>query len=90
MTKFALGRLYDPYFRPDGVDGIDGVDGDYFRRFFTDTLGITTDCTWEIYVGELKELKRLGRQDSDTITGIYKALDVLRPSIIAISKDHIK
>lgn len=73
-TKFALRLIYHPYF-------LDGVDRYYLMHFFTSVLEIT-NCTWETYVEELKELKALGCEDSDTVTVIYKALDALRPTII--------
>ncbi len=83
QTKYALELLYGQCFR------LDGPDSSFVPQLLTATLGIT-GCTWEIYVDELKELQGLDCEDSDIITVIYKALDALRPQIIAISKDRLK
>jgi hypothetical protein len=57
--------------------------------FFTGVLGVT-DCDWEIYVNELKELKTSGCDNADTITVIYRALDGLRSTMDALSNDRLK
>ncbi len=70
-SKFALKRLYDQGLR------VDGSDITYLARFFTSAVGIT-DCTWEVYIDELKTLKESDCEDIDIISGIYTALDALR------------
>ncbi|KFY37775.1 hypothetical protein V494_04632 [Pseudogymnoascus sp. VKM F-4513 (FW-928)] len=79
-TKFALQRLYERS---------DGADSSSLAHFFTSVLKIT-DCTWETYVCELKELKISSCDNSDTIAVIYRALDTLRPTITAASMDLLK
>ncbi len=82
-TKFALRLAYEPYFQ------LNSVDNDYSTHFFTQTLGIT-DCTWEIYIDELKALKASDCTDADAISTIYEALDSMRPRTIGISKDQVR
>lgn len=79
-TKFALQRLYERS---------DGADSSSLAHFFTSVLKIT-DCTWETYVCELKELKISSCENSDTVAVIYRALDTLRPTITAASMDLLK
>jgi hypothetical protein len=81
-TKFALQRLYEPYFRLDG-------DGSSLEYFFTSILGVT-DGNWEIYVDELKELKTSSCENADNITVIYRALDNLQSTMDALSKERLK
>lgn len=82
-TKYALQRLYQPCF------GMGDVDSSYLTAFFTITLNIT-DCTWQIYVEELKALKASGCDDSDCMTAIYKALDGLRHAVTSTDRDALK
>ncbi|KAI1633135.1 hypothetical protein F4809DRAFT_624584 [Biscogniauxia mediterranea] len=70
VTKFALKRLVGACFCRDGADC------SHFDRFFFDTLGIT-ECTWEVYIEELKALKASGCDNIDTITAIYEEINVL-------------
>ncbi|KAI1487736.1 hypothetical protein F5X96DRAFT_681025 [Biscogniauxia mediterranea] len=70
VTKFALKRLIGACFCRDGADC------SHFDRFFFDTLGIT-ECTWEVYIQELKALKASGCDNIDTITAIYKEINAL-------------
>lgn len=74
MTKFALKRLYGTCFCRDGAEC------PHFTHFFCSTMGIT-ECTWEVYVEELKALKNSGCDDIDTITTIYRAITSLLPEI---------
>jgi hypothetical protein len=67
ISIYALRRLYDRFSSDDGSESA------HLEQFFTKTLGIT-DCTWETYVTELRELKRTSNSDVKRITGIYKAL----------------
>ncbi|KAI1125093.1 hypothetical protein F5Y10DRAFT_284521 [Nemania abortiva] len=71
-TKYVLKRLYNDCFCKDGAAC------PYFSRFFVETLGIQTFCTWQDYVEELKALKRNDCNDVDTITDIYKAINTLK------------
>jgi hypothetical protein len=82
-TKFALQRLYEPLLRSDGAESSS------LAYFFTSVLKIT-DCTWETYICELKELKISSCDNSDTIAVIYRALDTLRPTITAANMDLLK
>jgi hypothetical protein len=82
-TKFALQRLYEPLLSSNGADSSS------LAHFFTSVLKIA-DCTWETYVGELKELKVSSCENSDTIATIYRALDALRPTTTAVSMDLLK
>ncbi|KFY91247.1 hypothetical protein V500_04776 [Pseudogymnoascus sp. VKM F-4518 (FW-2643)] len=82
-TKFALQRLYEPLLRSDSADSSS------LAHFFTSVLKIT-DCTWETYVEELKELKVSSCENSDTIAVVYRALDALRPTITSVSMDLLK
>jgi hypothetical protein len=82
-SKYALRRLYEP------LQSTEDTRGSYLPHFFKTTLGVT-DCTWKTYVEELKALKTLDCDDFDLISGIYTALDNLRPNIIGLSKDELK
>ncbi|KAH8901208.1 hypothetical protein GQ53DRAFT_707485 [Thozetella sp. PMI_491] len=82
-SKFALELLYAPGLR------MDGSNLSYFAQFFTEVVGVT-GCTWATYVDELKVLKSSNCDDIDTISGIYKAIDALRPSIIDTDKEKLK
>ncbi|KAI0385044.1 hypothetical protein F5Y04DRAFT_204258 [Hypomontagnella monticulosa] len=75
VTKFALKRLYGTCFCKDHGEC------PHFVPFFCSTLGIT-ECTWQIYVEELKALQASGCDNIDTITTIYKAIGSLQPETI--------
>ncbi|KAI0136379.1 ino80 chromatin remodeling complex protein [Xylariales sp. AK1849] len=82
-SKYALKCLYEPWLC------IEDSSSQYLAHFFTTTLGIT-ECTWEIYIDELKALSTSDCDNIDTISGVYAALDRLRPQIFAISKAKVK
>ncbi|KAK2034152.1 hypothetical protein LX32DRAFT_722382 [Colletotrichum zoysiae] len=69
-TKYALERLYQPWI------GHDGESNSIYLDLFRSMMGIQ-DCTWEILIDELRELKASKCDDSDRIETIYKALDAL-------------
>ncbi|KAI0200443.1 hypothetical protein F4808DRAFT_470402 [Astrocystis sublimbata] len=75
-TKYVLKSLYGECFCKRGCEC------PYFPRFFMETLGIRTSCSWEDYVAELEELKDNECDNIDTITGIYEAIDALRTADI--------
>ena len=83
QSKFALELLYESGVLTDASSLPD------FGRFFTNVIGID-NCSWAVYVEELKALKASDCEDMDIIGGIYAALDTLRPTIIGISKDKLK
>ena len=83
QSKFALKLLYESTLLVDASSLPD------LAPFFTDVLGIH-DCTWEVYVDELKALRASDCKDMDIISGIYAALDTLRPNILGTSKDKLK
>jgi hypothetical protein len=81
-SKHALKYLYEP------ILATDSANLSYFKQFFSATLKIA-DSTWKTYLQELRALKADDCDDTDIISGIYKALDVLRPKLIALTKDEV-
>ncbi|KAL1863985.1 hypothetical protein Daus18300_007950 [Diaporthe australafricana] len=77
-TKFPLQQLYQQFLNSTGT----GRSRIHLTDLFVHTLEIP-DCTWETYLDELKALKSRGRENSDTITEVYEALNELRPKIVA-------
>lgn len=71
-TKFPLQRMYQDMNRQSRM---------HLTSFFAETLEIS-DSTWETYVDELKALKLHDCKNSDTIAGVYKALNELRLKIV--------
>lgn len=82
--KYALHRLYKPYFDPS-------TSHRSLEQFFTSILGVA-DCTWETYVGELKVLKAIDCADIDVIHCIYSALSflVVGRTIDSLTSDCIR
>lgn len=79
QSKFTLERLYG------SVLGKDATKHSSWFPLFQEVLGIK-DCTLEDYTQELKVLKASGCSDSDIITGIYKALDAHRSSLVTVKE----
>ena len=82
-TKYVLKLIYEAHLSEHGIDIA------HSGYFFTNILRIP-DCTWEVYVDELKALKESDCDDFDSINDIYTALDSLRPQIIGTSKDKLR
>ncbi|KAL3294422.1 ino80 chromatin remodeling complex protein [Colletotrichum asianum] len=83
-TKFALERLYQPWFRTNGTNN-----NSTYLNLFRSMIGIE-DCTWAILIDELKELKASKCDDTDQIGTIYKALNALCRDPSVVQNDHSK
>ncbi|KAF0329343.1 ino80 chromatin remodeling complex protein [Colletotrichum asianum] len=83
-TKFALERLYQPWFRTNGTNS-----NSTYLNLFRSMIGIE-DCTWAILIDELKELKASKCDDTDQIGTIYKALNALCRDPSVVQNDHSK
>ncbi|KAH9237080.1 hypothetical protein K456DRAFT_1495726 [Colletotrichum gloeosporioides 23] len=83
-TKFALERLYQPWFRTNGTNN-----NSTYLNLFRSMIGIE-DCTWAILIDELKELKASKCDDTDQIGTIYKALNALCRDPSVIQNDQSK
>ncbi|KAF5497161.1 hypothetical protein CGCS363_v008052 [Colletotrichum siamense] len=83
-TKFALERLYQPWFRTNGTNN-----NSTYLNLFRSMIGIE-DCTWAILIEELKELKASRCDDTDQIGTIYKALNALCRDPSVVQNDQSK
>ncbi|KAF4817719.1 hypothetical protein CGCTS75_v012182 [Colletotrichum tropicale] len=83
-TKFALERLYQPWFRANGTNN-----NSTYLNLFRSMIGIE-DCTWAILIDELRELKASKCDDTDHIGTIYKALNALCSDPLVIQDDQSK
>uniref|UniRef100_L2FL52 Ino80 chromatin remodeling complex protein n=1 Tax=Colletotrichum fructicola (strain Nara gc5) TaxID=1213859 RepID=L2FL52_COLFN len=83
-TKFALERLYQPWFRANGTNN-----NSTYLNLFRSMIGIE-DCTWAILIDELRELKASKCDDTDHIGTIYKALNALCRDPLVIQDDQSK
>ncbi|EQB58063.1 hypothetical protein CGLO_01742 [Colletotrichum gloeosporioides Cg-14] len=83
-TKFALERLYQPWFRTNGTNN-----NSTYLNLFRSMIGIE-DCTWAIFIDELRELKASKCDDTDRIGTIYKALNALCRDPLVIQDDQSK
>ncbi|KDN64641.1 hypothetical protein CSUB01_04279 [Colletotrichum sublineola] len=82
-TKFALERLYQPWLGPNNENGTIHV------NLFRSMIGID-DCTWEVLIDELRELKTSKCDNSGRPETIYKALDALCKGQSVIQDDKLK
>ncbi|KAL2873660.1 hypothetical protein SGCOL_011142 [Colletotrichum sp. CLE4] len=82
-TKHVLNRLYRPFLNAPGIIG------SIWPSLFQDTVGIG-DCTSEILVDELKQLKASECCDIERIGNIYHALHKLLQSNTGSEQSDLK
>ncbi|KAF4924992.1 hypothetical protein CGCVW01_v003742 [Colletotrichum viniferum] len=83
-TKFALERLYQPWFRANGTNN-----NSTYLNLFRSMVGIE-DCTWANLIDELREFKTSKCDDTDQIGSIYKALNALCRDPLVIQDNQSK
>lgn len=82
-TRRPLGSMYDIHFRGSETSRAT------LTQFFKHTLGVL-DCTWNDFVDELKELKRINCTDFDRIKELYSRLDRLKAKAISAYEVNFK
>ena len=82
-TRLVLQRTYKSYLR--GEDCNSAV----LERFFRATLGIP-DCTYDVYMEDLDDVRKEEDDNSAEVTGIYKALQDLLPSLGQSEKEILR